>query len=77
MLYQYPASLEYSQIRAKDLHEDVAFAQSETGFSNSGIMLDWLRHFNQHSFGFYTDFKQLGVTLKKWFGVDHLFSELQ
>ncbi|KAH8749242.1 hypothetical protein F5883DRAFT_695256 [Diaporthe sp. PMI_573] len=76
MLYPHIASSEYGQIVTlpkRDLHEDIAFARSETGFSNSDIMLDWLRHFNQHSFGYHADFKRLGVTLEEWFGIDHLF----
>ena len=48
--------------QAKDLQDDVAFTQSDTGFSNSDIMLDWLRHFNRYSFGYNADFKRLGVT---------------
>jgi hypothetical protein len=59
--------------QAKDLHDDVAFTQSDTGFSNSDIMLDWLRHFKRYSFGYNADFKRLGVTLEEWFGIDYLF----
>ena len=36
--------------------KDVRFAVSDTAFNNSVLIMDWIRHFNKHSFPVYTEF---------------------
>ncbi|KAL8367060.1 hypothetical protein RB599_010969 [Gaeumannomyces hyphopodioides] len=52
-----------------DLDERTAFVKSETGFSNSDIMMAFMRWFNQHSWASHADVvKQGSPSLEDWFG---------
>ncbi|KAL8410358.1 hypothetical protein RB594_005260 [Gaeumannomyces avenae] len=52
-----------------DLDERTAFVKSETGFSNSNIMMAFMRWFNQHSWASHADVvKQGSPSLEDWFG---------
>ncbi|KJZ67929.1 hypothetical protein HIM_12682 [Hirsutella minnesotensis 3608] len=55
----------WDEIEAPD---DVRFARSDTGFSNSEITLDWLHHFNVISWKASAQAQRTGKTLEEWFG---------
>lgn len=48
------------------VNDQVVLTQTDTGFNNSKRALQWLQHFNKHSFAKSESFK--GFTLKQWFG---------
>ncbi|PTB68012.1 hypothetical protein BBK36DRAFT_18422 [Trichoderma citrinoviride] len=48
----------------------VHFAQSETGFSNADISLEWLHHFNYWSWKKSIQAQRSGKELEDWFGYD-------
>lgn len=49
------------------------FAQSDTGFSNKELTMDWIRHFNRESFNRSTRLQATGKTFCEWFGCnEHL-----
>lgn len=58
------------------LDERIRFARSDTAFSNAEISLDWLRHFNRHSFSSLTKVQSLGITFEDWFGCDEFMRDL-
>ncbi|KAJ4175517.1 hypothetical protein NW759_17768 [Fusarium solani] len=63
-------TLDFSDVEADP---NLRFARSDTAFNNSEIFLEWIRHFNSHSWSACTKAKQLGVTLEEWFGCnEHL-----
>lgn len=51
-----------------DINEEVVLTQTSTGFNNAHRALQWLQHFNRHSFALSDDFK--GFSIKTWFGYD-------
>lgn len=55
---------------ADGLDERIRFARSDTAISNAEISLDWLRHFNRHSFSSLTKVQYLGITFEDLFGCD-------
>ncbi|KAH7118311.1 hypothetical protein EDB81DRAFT_816563 [Dactylonectria macrodidyma] len=46
------------------------FAQSETGFSNQQITLEWLHSFNAFSWLASMKAREKGISLSDWFGCD-------
>jgi DDE superfamily endonuclease/Tc5 transposase-like DNA-binding protein len=58
-----------------DLEEEARFAQSDTGFSNAVISLEWLRTFNLHSWKKSAKAQRCGKSLLEWFGVDEHFRD--
>lgn len=52
------------------LDENLRFARSKTGCSDEGVTLDWIRHFNMHSFELTSKAQSRGVTFTEWFGCD-------
>ena len=50
--------------------ENVRFNVSETGFNNHEIMVDWIKHFNIHSFQYHSEFKRRGFSFEAWFSCD-------
>ncbi|KAJ0127210.1 Uncharacterized protein HZ326_29687 [Fusarium oxysporum f. sp. albedinis] len=58
------------------LDESIRFARSDTGFSNAGISMDWIRHFNRNSFECTTKAQSRGVTFTDWFGCDEFMRDI-
>ncbi|OBS17482.1 hypothetical protein FPOA_12112 [Fusarium poae] len=53
-------------INAAEIDEEVVLTHTETGFNNAQRGVQWLQHFNRHSFAKSSDFD--GFTIKEWFG---------
>jgi hypothetical protein len=49
-----------------EIDEEVVLTHTETGFNNAQRGVQWLQHFNRHSFAKSSDFD--GFTIKEWFG---------
>jgi hypothetical protein len=54
-----------------DLDDDVAFHRSETAFNNAEIMMDYITHFNLHSWKHHAEVKRRNLVFESWFGCDH------
>jgi hypothetical protein len=50
-----------------DFDRNFRFGRSLTGFSNSEITFDYLRHFNKYSFARSSTFQALNTTLEEWY----------
>ncbi|KAJ3464898.1 hypothetical protein MRS44_009684 [Fusarium solani] len=48
------------------IEDDVVITHTDTGFNNSQIALQWLQHFNKHSFALSASFE--GDSHETWFG---------
>lgn len=57
------------------LDERIRFARLDIAFSNAEISLDWLRHFNRHSFENLAKVQSLGITFGDWFGCDEFMRD--
>ncbi|KAM4061737.1 DDE superfamily endonuclease [Hirsutella rhossiliensis] len=57
----------WAEINAPD---DIRFARSDTGFSNSEITFDWIHQFNVWSWKRSARAQRTGKSLEEWFGVD-------
>ena len=55
---------------ATNIDRRIRFAQSPTGFSNAELFLDWLQHFNRHSWEESSTCQALGFSFTEWFGHD-------
>jgi hypothetical protein len=59
-----------------DLDKNIRFARSETGFSNAEISMDWIRHFNLHSFSATAKARALGINFTDWYGCDEFMRDI-
>jgi hypothetical protein len=49
-----------------DVDDDVVITHTDSGYNNAHRALQWLKHFNSHSFKASDSFK--GHTIESWFG---------
>ena len=65
MIFKTQAMEEFARARISSY---TRFGWSKTTFSNTDIVLDYLRHFNVHSFQLSSSFQARDYTILEWFG---------